>query len=116
MMRTFSLIFAGKRKEMTVRSSEVLWAMILPIMILTGVSLHLYFILQQFNLLPSWESLDQKLALFLITSTSLGLSLSAILYIPQRKKKPVEFVPNSLQQLLAPPGYCWCSFIHLVWR
>ncbi|MDJ0746258.1 MAG: NAD(P)H-quinone oxidoreductase subunit F [Xenococcaceae cyanobacterium MO_167.B27] len=105
MMRTFSLIFAGKPKEMTVRSSEVLWAMILPMMILTGVSLHLYFILQQFNLLPSWENLDQKLALFLITSSSLGLGLSAILYIPQRKKKPVNFVPHSLQQLLANDLY-----------
>ena len=105
MIRTFSLIFAGQPKEMTVRSSEVLWTMILPMMILTGVSLHLPFILQQFNLLPSWENLDQKLALLLITSSSLGLGLSAILYLPQRQKKPVDFVPGSFQQLLANDLY-----------
>jgi NAD(P)H-quinone oxidoreductase subunit 5 len=105
LMRTFSLIFAGNPQEMSVRSAEVLWAMVLPMMVLTGVSLHLPFILQQFNLLPSWENLDQKLALWLIIASSLGLGLAAIFYIPQRQKKPGEFVPQVLQQLLANDFY-----------
>jgi NAD(P)H-quinone oxidoreductase subunit 5 len=105
LIRVFGLVFAGKRKEMTVRSPEVLWAMVLPMTILTGFSLHLPLILQQFNLLPTWANLNHNLALMLIGSSGLGSILGAILYLKERETKPVELVPQSIQQLLANDLY-----------
>ncbi len=105
LVRVFCLIFAGKPKKMTVRSAEVLWAMVLPMMILTGVTLHFPLILQQFNLLPNWNNLERNLSLLLIGSSGLGISLAAGLFYPERKTKPGEFVPKFLQQFLANDLY-----------
>lgn len=105
LMRVFSLVFAGKAQPMTKRSPEVLWNMILPMTILGGVALHFYFILQQFNLLPTWVDLDKNVALVLFASSLTGLSLAAFLYLKESKNKPVELVPSFFQQLLANDLY-----------
>ncbi len=105
LMRVFGLVFGGKVQAMSKRCPEVLWAMILPMTILTGVALHFPFILQQFDLLPTWANLDRNVALLLIGSSLTGLSLAAFLYLKERKNKPVELVPTFLQQLLANDLY-----------
>ena len=105
LMRVFSLVFGGKAQAMTKRCPEVLWAMVLPMTILTGITLHFPFILQQFDLLPTWVDLDKSVALLLVGSSFTGLSLAAWLYLKQRESKPVELVPSSLQQLLANDLY-----------
>lgn len=105
LMRVFSLVFGGKAQAMSRRSPEVLWAMILPMTILTGVTLHFSLILQQFNLLPTWASLNRNVALLLIGSSVTGLSLAAFLYLRKSKTKPVELVPTFLQKLLANDLY-----------
>ena len=105
LMRVFSLVFGGKIQAMSKRCPEVLWAMILPMTILTGVALHFPLILQQFDLLPTWASLDQNVALLLIGSSLTGFSLAAFLYLRDSKNKPVELVPSFLQKLLANDLY-----------
>ena len=105
LMRVFSLVFGGKSQEMTKRSPEVLWAMILPMTILVGVALHLPLILQQFNLLPTWADLDKNIALLLIGSSLAGLSLAAFLYLKPRENRPVELVPSVIQKTLANDLY-----------
>ena len=105
MMRIFSLVFGGKSKEMTKRSPEVLWAMILPMTVLTGVALHLPLILQQFNLLPTWTDLNKNVALLFIVSSLAGLSLAALLYLKPRENRPVELVPSVIQKTLANDLY-----------
>lgn len=105
LMRVFGLVFAGKPQQMTKRSAEVLWAMVLPMMVLTGASLHLPLILQQFNLLPTWAKLDKSIALLLLGASLFGISLGAILYLKDRKTKPVELIPSWLQKLLANDLY-----------
>ena len=105
MMRVFSLVFGGKPKEMTKRSPEVLWAMILPMTILAGIALHLPLILQQFNLLPTWADLDKNVALLFIGSSLTGTSLAAFLYLKPRENRPVELVPSVIQKTLANDLY-----------
>ncbi|MGV2830274.1 NAD(P)H-quinone oxidoreductase subunit F [Myxosarcina sp. GI1(2024)] len=105
LMRVFSLVFAGRPQEMTKRSAEVLWAMVLPMTILVGVALHLPLILQQFALLPTWAKLDKSVALLLLGSSLFGLSLAAVLYLQERKTQPVDLVPSWLQKLLANDLY-----------
>ncbi|MGF1588820.1 MAG: NAD(P)H-quinone oxidoreductase subunit F [Pleurocapsa sp.] len=105
LMRVFSLVFGGKTQAMTKRSPEVLWAMILPMTILAGVTLHFPLILQQFDLLPTWANLDKNVALLLISSSFLGISLAAFLYLRDSKNKPGELVPSLIQKTLANDLY-----------
>ena len=105
LMRVFSLVFGGKVKTMTKRSPEVLWTMVLPMTILTGVTLHFPFILQQFDLLPTWANLNKTVALMLIGSSLTGLSFAAWLYLRETESQPVELVPASIQKLLANDLY-----------
>ena len=105
LVRIFSLVFGGQAKQMTKRSPEVLWTMILPMTILTGVTLHFPFILQQFDLLPTWANLDKTVALMFIGSSLTGVSIAAFLYLRTSKERPVELVPTRLQQLLANDLY-----------
>ena len=105
LMRVFSLVFGGQVKQMTKRSSEVLWTMILPMAILTGVTLHFPLILQQFDLLPTWANIDKTVAIMFIGSSLTGASLSALLYLRTSKSKPVELVPTPIQKFLANDLY-----------
>ncbi|HEY9768376.1 MAG TPA: NAD(P)H-quinone oxidoreductase subunit F [Coleofasciculaceae cyanobacterium] len=105
LMRVFSLVYGGKPQEMTKRCPEVLWAMILPMTVLAGFTLHFPLILQQFNLLPTWANLDKNVALLLIGSSLTGLSLAAFLYLRESKIKPGELVPSFLQKTLANDLY-----------
>ena len=105
LMRVFGLVFAGKTKQMTKRCPEVLWTMIMPMTILVGVTLHFPFILQQFDLLPTWANLDKTVALMLIGSSLTGLSLGAFWYLRETKEQPVKLVPAPIQKLLANDLY-----------
>jgi NAD(P)H-quinone oxidoreductase subunit 5 len=103
LIRVFSLVFGGKPKQMTYRSPEVLWPMILPMMLLTGVALHFPFVLNGFNLLPTWEKLQHNLSILLIISSSLGIILSAYLY--RNKEQPSQLIPESIRNFLAQDLY-----------
>jgi NAD(P)H-quinone oxidoreductase subunit 5 len=103
LVRVFSLVFGGQPKQMTYRSPEVLWPMVLPMMLLTGVALHFPFLLNQFNLLPSWEALQHNLSILLIISSSLGIILSA--YIYHNQEQPSQLIPDSIRDFLAQDLY-----------
>jgi len=105
LMRVFGLVFGGQITQMTKRSPEVLWTMILPMSILAGISLHLPFILQQFDLLPTWADLDKTVALMFIGSSLTGVSSAAWLYLRTSDKQPAELVPTFIQQLFANDLY-----------
>ena len=105
LMRVFGLVFGGQITQMTKRSPEVLWTMILPMSILTGISLHLPFVLQQFELLPTWADLDKSVALMFVGSSLTGVSSAAWLYLRTSDKQPVELVPTFIQQLFANDLY-----------
>lgn len=103
--RTFGLIFAGQIKPMTVRSPENLWAVTLPMTILAGFVLHIPIILQSLALLPDWATLNKDVALLLTWSSIFGISLSAVLYIGNGVKKPIQLPWKPLQDLFAYDFY-----------
>ncbi|HEY9693853.1 MAG TPA: NAD(P)H-quinone oxidoreductase subunit F [Oculatellaceae cyanobacterium] len=103
--RVFGLIFAGQEKPMTVRSPEVGWQMVIPMMLLVGFTLHLPLVLQSFSLLPDWANLNKDVALLLIWSTIFGCSISAVIYVSDSKFKPQLSVWKPLQNLLAYDFY-----------
>ncbi len=103
--RVFGLIFAGNEKPMTVRSPEVGWQMVIPMMLLVGFTLHLPLVLQSFSLLPDWANINKDVALLLIWSTIFGCSISAVIYVSGSKFKPQLSVWKPLQNLLAYDFY-----------
>ncbi|MEA5504671.1 NAD(P)H-quinone oxidoreductase subunit F [Halotia wernerae UHCC 0503] len=102
--REFGLIFGGKPKQMSERSPEVHWPMVLPMVILLGFVLHLPLILQSLSLLPDWATLNKDVALLLIWSSISGCSISGVIYL-SNIPKPIRLPWKSLQDLLAYDFY-----------
>ncbi|MER3492632.1 MAG: NAD(P)H-quinone oxidoreductase subunit F [Mastigocladus sp. ERB_26_2] len=102
--REFSLIFGGKPKQMSERSPEVGWQMVLPMIILISFTLHLPLILQSLSLLPSWAELNKDVALLLIWSSIFGCSISAVIYLGN-VPKPIRLPWKGLQDLIAYDFY-----------
>ncbi|TAF09629.1 MAG: NAD(P)H-quinone oxidoreductase subunit F [Nostocales cyanobacterium] len=102
--REFCLIFGGKPKQMSERSPEAIWLMVLPMMVLFGMVLHLPLVLQSLSLLPNWETLDKDLALLLMWSSIFGCSISAAIYLGNIPK-PIRLPWQGLQNLLAYDFY-----------
>lgn len=99
--REFSLIFGGKPKQMTVRSPEALWALVLPMTFGMGFALHVPILLQQWNLLPEWDNLNLTVATALIISTLVGASAAAFIYLNEKISKPIKLKPQAVQDFFA---------------
>ncbi|MEH2106039.1 NAD(P)H-quinone oxidoreductase subunit F [Nostoc sp.] len=102
--REFGLVFGGKPTQMSQRSPEAHWPMILPTMILLGVSLHLPLVLQSLSLLPDWASLNKDVALLLIWSSIFGCSITGVIYL-SNIPKPIRLPWQGLQDLFAYDFY-----------
>ncbi|MEH2059312.1 MAG: NAD(P)H-quinone oxidoreductase subunit F [Nostoc sp.] len=102
--REFGLIFGGKATQMSQRSPEAHWPMILPMMILLGISLHLPLVLQSLSLLPDWASLNKDVTLLLIWSSIFGCSITGIIYLGNIPK-PIRLPWQGLQDLFAYDFY-----------
>ncbi|MGV0102404.1 NAD(P)H-quinone oxidoreductase subunit F [Nostoc sp. DSM 114160] len=102
--REFVLVFGGKATQMTERSPEAHWPMILPMMILLGFSLNLPFILQNLSLLPDWASLNKDVALLLNWSSIFGCSITGVIYF-SKIPKPIRLPWKGLQDLIAYDFY-----------
>ncbi|MCV3212179.1 NAD(P)H-quinone oxidoreductase subunit F [Plectonema radiosum NIES-515] len=105
LVRVFGLIFANKPKQMTERSPEPLWAVILPMTALAGFTLHIPMILQSLSLLPEWATLNQDVALLLTWSSIFGLSIGGIIYLGNVIPKPIRLPWKGLQDLFAYDFY-----------
>ncbi len=102
--REFGLIFGGKPKQMSERSPEAIWLMVLPMMILSGFVLHLPLVLQSLSLLPDWATLNKDVALLLIWSSIFGCSISSVIYLGNIPK-PIRLPWKGLQDLFAYDFY-----------
>ena len=102
--REFGLIFGGKATQMSQRSPEAHWPMILPMMILLGFTLHLPLVLQSLSLLPDWATLNKDVALLLIWSSIFGCSITGVIYLGNIPK-PIRLPWQSLQDLFAYDFY-----------
>ncbi len=103
--RVFSLIFGGQPQQMTVRSPEALWLMVLPMTVLLGFTLHVPLVLQSLSLLPSWATLNKDVALLLMWSSVFGCSISGAIYLGGTSTKALRSIWKPLQDLLAYDFY-----------
>lgn len=70
-----------------------------------GFALHMPLLLQQWNLLPDWSSINFALAIALVASTLVGSSLAAFLYLNENITKPIRLNPQFLQDFFAYDFY-----------
>ncbi len=105
LVRIFSLIFGGKPKQMTGRSPEALWLLVLPMTLLLGFTLHLPLVLESVALLPNWGNLNKDVAMLLFWSSVFGCTLSGVIYLGNALPKPVQLPSKALQNLFAYDFY-----------
>lgn len=99
--REFSLIFGGKPQQMTVRSPEGLWALVLPMMFTMGFALHVPILLSQWHLLPVIEGLNITVAGSLTITSLIGAGTAAYLYLNDDIPKPIQLPSKRLQDFFA---------------
>lgn len=87
LMRVFGLIWAGRPQQMTERSPEVHWPMILPMTVTAGVTLHMPIILAALGWLPQLGGIPVGL---MVASSGLGLGLGIWLYV-RPDPQPVDW-------------------------
>ncbi|MFM5891407.1 MAG: NAD(P)H-quinone oxidoreductase subunit F [Dolichospermum sp.] len=103
--RVFRLIFWGKSQPKTHRAPEVAWPMALPMVTLTILTLLLPLMLQQWYLLPSWESLDRYIVGSLFASTLAGVTLGATIHLHKAWSRSRILIWRFLQDLLGYDFY-----------
>lgn len=101
LVRVFGLVFGGSAKPKTRRAPEVAWLMALPMVTLTIITLLLPLMLQQWQILPSWQQINPVLVFLLVASGLVGCGLGAFIYLNPGVSKPVTLVGKSVREVLA---------------
>jgi NAD(P)H-quinone oxidoreductase subunit 5 len=99
--REFCLIFGGKIKQMTVRSPEALWSLVLPMTFGMGMALHAPILLNRWGLLPQLADLNLNIAGALTATTIVGAGAASFIYLNDQITKPIQLKPKALQDFFA---------------
>lgn len=99
--REFCMIFGGKVKQMTVRSPESLWSLVLPMTFGMGLALHTPILLSQWGLLPQWSELNLTVAGALTAATIVGAGTASFIYLNDSIAKPIQLKPKAVQDFFA---------------
>ena len=103
--RVFRLVFWGQPQPKSRRAPEVAWPMALPMVTLTILTLLLPLMLQQWYLLPSWESLDWYIVGSLVASTVTGVTIGATIHLHKAWSRSRILVWRFIQDLLGYDFY-----------
>ncbi|CDN16938.1 NADH dehydrogenase subunit 5, Involved in CO2 fixation [Richelia intracellularis] len=98
--RVFRLIFWGEAQQKTRRTPEAPWTLAVPMVSLSIVTLLVPLMLQQWYLLPGWDSINWYVLLLLVSSSVLGVAVGCNIYLhkawSQSRVKAWRFVQNLL--------------------
>jgi NAD(P)H-quinone oxidoreductase subunit 5 len=103
--RLFCLIFAGKVKPMTERSTEPFWLISLPVIGTAVFICHLPIILNNLEFFDSWSDLDAMFAPLLVWSSISGIGIASAIYGFDAIPKPVRLPLPALQDFFAHDFY-----------
>ncbi|MBD2164188.1 NAD(P)H-quinone oxidoreductase subunit F [Calothrix membranacea FACHB-236] len=103
--RVFRYIFWGTPQQKTRRAPEVGWQMAFPMVTLTIFTLLLPVILQQWYLLPSWESINWYVVGILVSSTLVGVAIGSVIYLDKAWSRSRILAWRFLQDLLGYDFY-----------
>ncbi|WP_066376576.1 MULTISPECIES: NAD(P)H-quinone oxidoreductase subunit F [unclassified Anabaena] len=103
--RVFRLVFWGQPQQKTRRAPEVGWPMAFPMVTLTILTLLLPLMLQQWYLLPTWESIDWYVVLVLVSSTVTGVVIGSIIHLHKAWSRSNMMAWRMVQDLLGYDFY-----------
>ncbi|MBC7969312.1 MAG: NAD(P)H-quinone oxidoreductase subunit F, partial [Verrucomicrobia bacterium] len=103
--RVFRLVFLGSPQPKTRRAPEVGWAMAVPMVSLTIVTLLTPLMMQRLSVLPDWAYLNQTAALLLVLSGIVGCGLGATIYLHKAWSRSVQLPWRVVQDLLSYDFY-----------
>jgi NAD(P)H-quinone oxidoreductase subunit 5 len=103
--RVFRLVFWGQPQPKTRRAPEVGWQMALPMVILTVATLLAPLMLQQWQVLPSWENINWSAVLLLMSSSLLGLGIGCTIYLHKAWSRSIRLPLRFVQDLLSYDFY-----------
>jgi NAD(P)H-quinone oxidoreductase subunit 5 len=103
--RVFRLVFWGQPQPKTRRAPEVGWTMALPMVTLTILTLLLPLMLQQWDLLPGWESLDGYIVGSLVASTVAGVTIGTTIHLHKAWSRSRILIWRFIQDLLGYDFY-----------
>ncbi|MGH1393937.1 MAG: NAD(P)H-quinone oxidoreductase subunit F [Trichormus sp.] len=103
--RVFRLVFWGQPQQKTRRAPEVGWTMAFPMVSLTIMTLILPLMLQQWYLLPAWESIDWYVVLVLVASSVAGVVIGSSIYLHKAWSRSRIMAWRMVQDLLGYDFY-----------
>lgn len=103
--RIFRLVFWGQPQQKTRRAPEVGWTMAFPMVSLTIMTLILPLMLQQWYLLPAWESIDWYVVLVLVASSVAGVVIGSSIYLHKAWSRSRIMAWRMVQDLLGYDFY-----------
>jgi NAD(P)H-quinone oxidoreductase subunit 5 len=103
--RVFRLVFWGSPQQKTRRAPEVGWQMAVPMVSLTIVNLLVPVMLQQWDLLPSWESVNLLVLGSLVFSTVFGVAAGSLIYLHKAWSRSRILAWRVIQDLLGYDFY-----------
>ncbi|EHC13038.1 NAD(P)H-quinone oxidoreductase subunit F [Fischerella thermalis BR2B] len=103
--RVFRLVFWGKPQQKTRRAPEAPWPMAFPMVTLTILTLLLPMMLQQWYLLPTWESVNWYVVAMLVLSTLLGVGIGSTMYLHKAWSRSRILAWRLVQDLLGYDFY-----------
>ncbi|MDI9638045.1 NAD(P)H-quinone oxidoreductase subunit F [Oscillatoria amoena NRMC-F 0135] len=103
--RVFRLVFGGQAQAKTRRAPEVPWAMAVPLVSLTIVTLSVPLMLQRLSLLPSWDYLNLPAVGLIVISGAAGCLVGSTLGLQRTWSRSVKAPIKFIQDLLAYDFY-----------
>ncbi|MEM9922192.1 MAG: NAD(P)H-quinone oxidoreductase subunit F [Cyanobacteria bacterium P01_D01_bin.50] len=103
--RVFRLAFWGEPQQKTRRTPEVHWPMALPMISLTVITLLVPLMLQQWNLLPTWDSINWYVLAALASSSLLGVIIGSTIYLHKAWSRSRILAWRFIQDLLGYDFY-----------
>jgi NAD(P)H-quinone oxidoreductase subunit 5 len=103
--RVFRLTFLGESRQKTRRAPEVGWAMAVPTISLTIITLLVPLMMLQVEVLPDWELLNRGAAAALMGSGAIGFLIGGLIPLERVDRRSLDRVYRWLQELLAQDFY-----------
>ncbi len=105
LMRLFGLVFLGQPKQMTERSPEPLWLIVMPMTVGAGITLHIPHLLFSWQIVSDWAVFTRHSGIALVMASLLGAVLGLYLYGNPEIAKPVRLPSIKLQDFFAYDFY-----------
>lgn len=103
--RVFRLVFLGKPQIKSRRAPEVPWAMAVPLVVMTVLTLTIPLVLQKLAILPSWRYVNWPASALLVISGLVGFAVGATITLNYTWSRSILAPLRFAQDVLAYDFY-----------